>query len=135
MLQEQEAVYSAQAKVFPHWGRTFANVYDVANYLTNLIDTDWFFQIFGLVPDIQVREWKDRNLWAGAAIKEKFTLILKPGTIYESVVLHELAHLLCDDKGHGQCFVDTQLKLVRQQMGFHAYAEYRNALIETGVFV
>jgi putative metallohydrolase (TIGR04338 family) len=133
MLQEQEAVYQAQA-VFSNWGRIFRSIDEVANYLTNVIDSEWFFNRFGVCPDIQVKEWKDRNRWAGAALRESFTLILKPGIIHESVVLHEFAHLLCGDADHGQCFVDTQLVLIRNAMGFQPYAEYRHALSETGVF-
>jgi putative metallohydrolase (TIGR04338 family) len=133
MLQEQEAVYQAQA-VFSNWGRIFRSIDEVANYLTNVIDSEWFFNRFGVCPDIQVKEWKDRNRWAGAALRESFTLILKPGIIHESVVLHEFSHLLCGDADHGQCFVDTQLVLIRNAMGFQPYAEYRHALSETGVF-
>lgn len=134
MLHEQEALYQAQAKVFPFHGQTFHSIYEIANYLTNLMETEWFFTTFGFCPDLQIKEWKDRNRWAGAADIKTFTLFFKVGPQAESVVLHEIAHLLCDDKGHGQCFATAQLKLVRQQMGFHCYAEYRNALRETGVF-
>lgn len=134
MLQEQQAVYGAQAEVFPYWGRRFYSIQEVADYLSEVIDSDWFFNRFGPCPNVQVREWKDRNRWAGAAMKESFTLILKPGLIHESVVLHEFSHLLCGSSDHGQCFVDTQLVLVRHAMGFQPYAEYRHALLKTGVF-
>lgn len=133
-LHEQEALYRAQNESLYSWGRSFTSIEDVANYLANLINTEWFFNQFGVCPDIKVVEWKSHNRWAGCVIKDKFTLVLKPGIIQESVVLHELAHLLCDDNGHGECFARTQLILVRQQMGFPAYAEYRHELLKTGVF-
>lgn len=133
-LQEQEAVYSAQAETFLCWGRVFQNVDEVASYLSNVANSEWFFSSFGPTPAITVVEWKDRNRWAGAADIENSRLMFKPGVIHESVVLHELAHLLCGEDGHGQCFVNTQLKLVRQLMGFQCYAEYRHALARTGVF-
>lgn len=134
MLKEQEAVYGAQAEVFPYWGRRFLSINEVAGYLSSIIDSEWFFNHFGPCPEIQVKEWKDRNRWAGAAMRKEWTLILKPGLIHESVVLHEFAHLLCETSDHGQCFVDTQLVLIRNAMGFQAYAEYRHALLTTGVF-
>lgn len=135
MLHEQEAVYSAQAEVFPYWGRIFYSIQEVSNYLSNLMDTEWFFNNFGPAPLVTLKEWKDRNQYAGAADIKNFIIYLKTGLVVESVVLHELAHLLCGESDHGQCFVDTQLKLVRQQMGFQAYAEYHHALRSTGVFV
>lgn len=134
MLHEQEAVYQAQQSVFSDWGRIFYSIDEVAQYLSEVIDSDWFFNRFGVCPDIQIKEWKDRNRWAGAAMRKEFTLILKPGIIHESVVLHEFAHLLCGDADHGQCFVDTQLVLIRNAMGFQPYAEYRHELLKTGVF-
>lgn len=120
----------------PHGGASSGALTDeVARYLTTVMDTEWFFDAFGPTPQVQVKEWKSRTRWAGCAIKSSFTLVLKvSGPIHEAVVLHELAHLLCEDAGHGQCFVDTQLVLIRNQMGFQAYAEYWHALRETGVF-
>lgn len=135
MLHEQEALYQAQSEVFPNWGRTFYVIAEITNYLENLLHTEWFFDQFGVCPAIQIKEWKDRNRWAACASRATFTLFFKQGPQAESNVLHELAHLLCEDGGHGQCFADTQLKLVRQQMGFQAYAEYHHALRSTGVFV
>ncbi len=133
-LNEQEAVYDSQSKVFPFWGQTFYSIHEIASYLTKLMDTEWFFAQFGPTPQVALKEWKDRNRWAGCADAKTFTIYLKKGNQAESTILHELAHLLCGSGDHGQCFVDTQLILIRQQMGFHAYSEYRNALLETGVF-
>lgn len=133
-LKEQEAVYSSQSEVFPYWGRIFHSIEEVANYLSDIMSSTWFFEMFGPTPAVKVVEWKSKNRWAGAADIKNFTLILKPGFIMESVVLHELAHLLCGSDDHGQCFVDTQLKLVRNTMGFPCFAEYKRALVQTGVF-
>lgn len=133
-LKEQEAVYSSQAEVFPYWGRVFHGIEEVTKYLSDIMNCTWFFETFGPTPAVRVVEWKDKNRWAGCADIENFVLMLKPGRIYQSTVIHELAHLLCGEDGHGQCFVNTQLKLIRQTMGFVCFAEYKRALLETGVF-
>jgi hypothetical protein len=46
----------------------------------------------------------------------------------ESVLLHELAHVVTPGDGHGDAFVDALLSLVRHQMGFHAYGALAHEL-------
>lgn len=134
MLCEQEAVYTAQAEVFPFWGRVFQDIHEVEKYLSDIMNTTWYFETFGPQPSVKIKEWKDNNHWAGAADVKNFIIYLKKGRQYESTILHELSHILCGSDDHGQCFVDTQLALVRHQMGFHCFAEYKHALRLTGVF-
>jgi putative metallohydrolase (TIGR04338 family) len=134
MLCEQEAVYKAQAEVFPFWGRKFEDIHEVEKYLSDILNSTWFFETFGPFPSVSIKEWKDKNRWAGCADAKIFTIYLKTGRQYESVVLHELAHILCGSADHGQCFVDTQLKLIYNTMGFVCFAEYKRALLMTGVF-
>ena len=56
-------------------------------------------------------------------------VLLADSGLCQEVVLHELAHLLAPrDCGHGAPFIAVQLELVRREMGFFAYAEYRAAL-------
>jgi hypothetical protein len=134
MLKEQEAVYAAQAEVFPLWGRTFHGIDEAVVYLSDIMNSTWFFDSFGTWPPVKVAVWKDKNRWAGAADIPNFRILLKDGLINESVIIHELSHLMCGEDDHGQCFVNTQLKLVRGVMGFYCYAEYQQALRRTGVF-
>ncbi len=46
---------------------------------------------------------------------------IRLASLRETVVLHEIAHVVTPGAGHGPAFVDALLALVRERLGFHAY--------------
>jgi putative metallohydrolase (TIGR04338 family) len=46
---------------------------------------------------------------------------IRLSSLRETVVLHEIAHVVTPGAGHGPAFVDTLLALVRERLGFHTY--------------
>ena len=62
------------------------------------------------------------------------TVLVADGALRQPVVLHELAHLLAPPgTAHGPEFLAVQLELVRREMGFPAWAEYRRVLDRRGL--
>ena len=129
-LNQQKRLYAAEACLWGH-GRDFTNLTEVSFYLESVVTSDWFVKRFGFVPSINVRDWNSGK-WAGAAIKETFSIYLKRRT--ENVVIHELAHLLAPTDEHDEMFVDIYLFLIRNAMGFYAWAELSYELRKNAYF-
>jgi len=57
----------------------------------------------------------------GYAVDATGEIRLGGGSLRESVVLHEIAHVVSPGAGHGPAFVAGLLTLVRERLGFHSY--------------
>lgn len=119
-LIQQKRLYEAEACLWGH-GRDFSSNREVVEYLDSIIHSDWFIKRFGWFPQIEVRNMNTTN-WAGCADRLNFRIHLKRRT--ENVVLHELAHLICPSDEHDDEFVSIMLFLIRNAMGFYAWAEF-----------
>lgn len=129
-LHEQQAVYGAQ-EALSDFGQRFWDLGAAEIYLHALMTEDWFLDKWGSVP-VRLFEWSSTR-WSACADRDGGVIYLTPSGLNEKTLLHELAHVLCDEDGHGQCFVDTFLFLIRKRSLF-AWANFRSALRETGVF-
>jgi len=116
---QQKRLYEAESCLWGH-GKQFSSIEESTTYLDSVIQSEWFINQFGYLPSIKVCGINGK--WAGAADRSKFTIYLKRYT--ENVVLHELSHLLCLSDEHNECFVSTFLHLIRNSMGFYAWAEF-----------
>ena len=119
-LAQQKRLYEAERPLWGY-GRSFSHVQDVVDYLNVLTHEDWFLSRFGWMIPIRVLDWNSHK-WSGCADRKTFTIYLNRRT--ENVVLHELAHLLCSTDEHDEEFVGILLFLIRNAMGFYAWAEF-----------
>ena len=123
-LTQQKRLYTAE-RCLTHHGRDFASLREVVSYLDDICDTDWFVKRFGWINGIQVRDWNSGK-WAGCADRLNLVIYLKIRN--ERVVLHELAHLLAPTDEHDEAFVNILSYLIRNAMGFYAWAEFEYEL-------
>lgn len=125
--EEQEAVYAAQTALWGH-GRRFDSLPDVVHYVSVILDAQWFTEVYGYLPPVTIQRGLSSS-WGGGANLDTFTITLV--NFREPTILHELAHLCCGEKGHGSVFVRAYLHLIRNAMGFFAWAEFNHALDQT----
>ena len=119
-LAQQTRLYAAEAVLWGH-GRDFSCTREVADYLTDIMAAEWFVKRWPSLPTIEVFNLRT-NKWAGCADRKSYAIYLRRRT--EHVVLHELAHLLCSTDEHDMQFVEILCHLVRNAMGFYAWAEF-----------
>lgn len=119
-LTQQKRLYQAEICLWSH-GREFSSIREVTDYLNDIMSMEWFIQRFGFLPSIEVRAM-NAGRWAGCASRKSYAIYLKNRT--EHVVLHELCHLLNSTDEHDHEFVENLTFLVRNAMGFHAWAEF-----------
>jgi hypothetical protein len=130
----QAAVYAAEAEALAGLGRQWRRLQEAQAYVDHLVDSSWFGERWPAFVSCLVRRRGSGAVWSCAAALEdaegvEGLVLLAPGHLGQSVLLHELAHLLAGaDQGHSCAFVGIQLELVRHEMGFPAWADYRRAL-------
>lgn len=118
---QQKRLYDAERCLWAH-GREFSNIDEILYYLDSILVADWFVKRFGYLPGIKVQEATIRGGYAGGADRKSLTIYLKRRN--EHVVLHELCHLLGLNDDHDEMFVDNFQFLIRNVMGFYAWAEF-----------
>lgn len=134
----QEALYAAEHVSIDRVGLSWHRRADVQAYVTNLVESSWFFERWPWFVRCIVERRGHGSRWstcrplddAGPGGRPtEGVILLADGAARQPVVLHELAHLLAPpDAGHGPPFAATLLTLVRAEMGFFAFAEFRDAL-------
>ena len=124
--ERQLSVYAGEEAALAGAGRTFRDLGEVRAYLDDLITSDWWADRWPHVEAIPVARSRSGR-FSGYAVEG--TDEIRIASLRESVVLHEVAHVLTPGSGHGPAFVDALLALVRERLGFHAYgallAEFR----------
>jgi hypothetical protein len=128
---QQKLLYQAEAGLWGH-GRKFSDAAEVAVYLDSVITSEWFVKEYGWVPSIDVIPCRKSGNLAGAASKKDFYIYIN--TYTENVALHELAHLLCPTEEHCVLFVNIFKHLIRNAMGFYAWAEFSSDLEKVGYY-
>lgn len=129
---QQEAVYAAERGALGGYGRRFQNVGEIRAYVDRLVDSDWFHDRWPDVGRVAVSRIRSSK-WAGVASARSLSIAIAYGAAGEAVVLHELAHVVSPpDAGHGPVFCFAFLALVREHMGFYAWAELYHALESAG---
>jgi putative metallohydrolase (TIGR04338 family) len=138
MSPAQRAVYAAETRALDDLGMRWQRIGDVQRYVDELIGSAWFFDRWPHFVRATVERRPRGSRWSCAhpldaagpvRMPTESVILLADGAWTQPVVLHELAHLLSPpDAGHGAAFVDTQLALVRHDMGLFAFASYEREL-------
>lgn len=128
---QQLAVYAAEGSALRGLGRRFGNVHAIQAYLDDLTSSDWWVDRWPDTPSIRVRRMRSEK-WGGVARAKSAEIIISYGSANEATVLHEVAHVVCGEDGHGPVFCFTLLDLVRREMGFHAYGSLASAFRRAG---
>jgi putative metallohydrolase (TIGR04338 family) len=138
----QAELYAAEHDTIDRAGLRWRRLPEAQAYVDGLIGSDWFFErwphfVRGVVERRGAgSSWStcqalDRGAPDGSP--SEGVILVADGALTQAVVLHELAHLLLPpDRGHDAAFVETLLTLVRHEMGFFAFAEYQQALRQSG---
>jgi len=120
----QAGVYASEDAALEGVGRRFRHLGEVRAYVAELIDSDWWADRWPAVEAIPVGATRSHRV-SGYAVDGSGPgcgEILCAGQIFrETVVLHEIAHVVTPGAGHGPLFVAALLALVRERLGFHAY--------------
>jgi putative metallohydrolase (TIGR04338 family) len=116
--ERQLHVYAGEEAALTGAGRVFRDLREVRTYLDDLIGTDWWADRWPHVEAIPVARTRSGR-FSGYAVDG--TGEIRVGSLRETVVLHEVAHVVTPGSGHGPAFVNALLALVRERLGFHAY--------------
>lgn len=134
----QSDVYAAEHEALSGRGVQWRRVRDAQAYVDDLVASPWFVERWPHFVRCAVERRGSGSVYStndaldrcgpGGAPTEG-AVLLADGCLCQEVVLHELAHLLAPpDCGHGPEFLAVQTELVRREMGFFAFVEYREAL-------
>jgi hypothetical protein len=138
----QAAQYAAEEEALADRGIRWVRLGDAQAYLDRLVASEWFGECFAHFGGAEVRRRGSGSRWSLALPLDDAgpdgrptagLVLLAEGALCQRVLLHELAHLLAPlGSEHGEAFVGVHLELVRREMGFFAFAEYRRALTRRG---
>ncbi len=132
--ERQAALYDVEHATTDRAGLRWHRVADAQVYLSALIDTEWFFELAPHVTDVQIVRRGAGSRWSTCERHPSGGAILvADGALKQSVVLHELAHLICpNEEGHGDLFARTLAELVHHEMGFFAWSAFLHGLRAAG---
>lgn len=134
----QADVYAAEEEALNGRGVRWSRIRAAQDYVDRMVGSPWFAELWphflrgavvrrGSGSVYSTNQPLDRSGPGGRPTEG--VVLLADGALRQEVLLHELAHLLAPpDCGHGAPFLHVQLELVRREMGFFAYVEYRRAL-------
>lgn len=129
---QQEAVYAAE-NALSGYGRRFKDIREVRAYLADLTGTDWWIDRYGEQLATIGADTLRSQKWAGTASRGRLAVNIARQGRNEATVLHEVAHLITsEEEGHGPVFCHTLLVLVRERMGFFAWADLEGAFRRAG---
>ena len=134
----QADLYAAEHEAIAGAGLRWERLSDAQRYVDRLVASAWFAARWPHLLRCAVERRGSGSVWSlahgldadgpGRRPTEGVVLVAD-GELRQAVVLHELAHLVSPpDAGHGPEFARTHLALVRHEMGFFAFADYRRAL-------
>jgi putative metallohydrolase (TIGR04338 family) len=134
----QSAVYAAEGEALAEAGTAWRRIEEARSYVDGLLEKEWFVRRWGHFVACAVERRGQGSRWSVShpldadgpgGLPTEGVVLVADGQLTQAPLLHELAHLLVPaDAGHGPAFVAAQLELVREEMGFSAYAEYRACL-------
>ncbi|MHB1912666.1 MAG: hypothetical protein ACYCTI_11505, partial [Acidimicrobiales bacterium] len=134
----QAAVYAAEAEALETWGQRWSRLHQARAYADGLVGREWFVARWPHFGRCHVERRGSGARYSTAAALDTdgpgpqpggAIVLLAPGHLNQAVLLHELAHVLAGPgEGHSAGFLTVQLELVRNEMGFPAYVDYRAAL-------
>lgn len=131
-------MYAAEADALAGRGIRWRRVADAQAYADRLVGSAWFGSRWPHFGRAHIERRGSGATWSACAPvawdhpgpePTEAVLFLAPGQVGQTALLHELAHALAGPgDGHSPAFVDVQLELVRHEMGFFAFTDYREAL-------
>jgi hypothetical protein len=134
----QAALYSAESATIDRCGRRWTRRRDAQAYLDGLVGSAWFFERWPTLLRVTIERRGRGSSWSTCdpldntgpdGTPTEGVILLAGRVLRQSTILHELAHLLAlPGSGHGPPFTQTLLTLIRQEMGFFAFAELLGAL-------
>jgi hypothetical protein len=137
----QEAMYEAERASIDALGVSWRQHAHVQRHIDQLIGSGWFFDRWPWFVRCTVERRGRGSKWSTCQPLDtdgpdgrptEGVILLADGSARQPIVLHELAHLLAPvDAGHRRPFAQTLLTLVREDMGFVAFAEFRHGLQNT----
>ena len=116
--QRQESIYAGEDAALGEAGRLFRDMREVRAYIDDLVSSEWWADRWPHVDTIPVGRTRSTR-FEGYAVQASGEI--RVGSLRESVVLHEIAHVVTPGADHGPAFVEALLALVRERLGFHAY--------------
>lgn len=137
LSRQQAAVYAAEAEALGDRGIRWRRVSEAQSYLDRLVGSEWFARRWPRFGPAYVERrgsgstWSTCAAWSGPGADGGVIYLAE---LSQPVLLHELAHLLAGPgEGHSARFAETHLELVRQEMGFYAWSDYRHQLAQRAV--
>ncbi|HET6794611.1 MAG TPA: hypothetical protein VFH45_09225 [Acidimicrobiales bacterium] len=134
----QADLYAAEADSVDRLGVVWRRLADARCHAGLLVGSDWFAERWPHFVECDVERRGSGSVWSTCLPLDdggpegrptRGVVLLADGGLRQPVLLHELAHLLNrPGAGHDRAFAAIHLTLVRHDMGFLAYAEYRRAL-------
>ncbi|HEV8623080.1 MAG TPA: hypothetical protein VG034_01370 [Acidimicrobiia bacterium] len=116
--ERQFSVYASEEAALAGTGKEFRDLREVRTYVDDLIGSAWWADRWPHIEAIPVARTRSGR-FSGYAVGESGEIRI--GSLQEPVVLHEVAHVVTPEAGHGPAFVEALLALVRERLGFHAY--------------
>jgi putative metallohydrolase (TIGR04338 family) len=125
--QQRSRVYRAE----PNSGKRFETMAECEAYVARVTASAWFRKHYGRMT-IRCKDGRGRR--SACAHDWSNSLSLPKWARCESVILHEIAHLVTkNDPGHGPRYAREMLRLVRHFMGAAAFRELRDSYKANGV--
>lgn len=138
----QSDVYAAEREALDGRGTRWRRLRDAQAYVDAVVGSPWFGERWPHFVHCAVERRGSGSVYStndpldvmgpeGRPLEG--VVLLADRSLRQEVVLHELAHLLAPPGcGHGAPFIEVHLELVRREMGFFAWADYRSALAARG---
>lgn len=126
--ERQLAIYDAEALTLQTVSRVLDTKAEVEDFLVDVVERHGM-----VVPPI---DWRSGSMTRAAASDGAIHLPNNPHGRSVATVIHELAHFhVGAEHGHNHIWLDAYLPLIREEMGFMAWANFRSALLDNGVRV
>ncbi len=135
MSAQQEAVYAAEGTC--ERGRTFADHGEVQAYVDGLTSTYWWEERYNHIVRVEVlRVTEGRSRANASHDMGGGTIGLLDGSLDESTVLHEVAHVIAGNEcGHSSTWARIHLELTYLVRGSGPYSALSAAYTTNGVDV
>jgi len=116
--ERQLSIYAGEDAALGEAGRLFRDMREVRAYIDDLVSSEWWADRWPHVDAIPIGRTRSTR-FEGYTVQAGGEIRI--GSLRESVVLHEIAHVVTPGADHGPAFVEALLALVRERLGFHAY--------------
>jgi putative metallohydrolase (TIGR04338 family) len=134
---QRSRLYKAE-HIIRYSGRGFDSIDEIQEYTNKLLNSAWFKKRFTAKRIFVAKGRHDTSAWANSHTREISMPTWTWGS--EAVVLHEIAHILCDDKhgsdkvsGHGREYARILVELVDHCMGKDCGKVLRDSFKKHGV--